>query len=135
MPVKQFWFLNVYDAATFAFIYTPNERASLSSFDAKKMKSNPDGGVTLYIGPKAPAEQEANWIPTLGQKAAAGVPALRRDRRLLRQDRQAAGFRTGDGEREVGRSRSLSWPTFAITLRRRSNQLGLPSSALSLQVG
>jgi len=68
MPVKQFWFLNIYDAATFAFIYAPNERASLSSFDAKKMKSNPDGSLTLYIGPKAPAEQEANWIPTLGKK-------------------------------------------------------------------
>jgi hypothetical protein len=68
MPVKQFWFLNVYDAATFAFIYTPNERASLSSFDAKKMKANADGGVTLYIGPKAPPEQESNWIPTQGKK-------------------------------------------------------------------
>lgn len=68
MPVRQFWFLNVYDAATFAFIYTPNERAGLSSFDSKAMKANPDGSVTLYIGPKAPAEQESNWIPTQGKK-------------------------------------------------------------------
>jgi hypothetical protein len=68
MPVGQFWFLNVYDAATFAFIYSPTARASLSSFDAKTMKTNADGSVTIYIGPKAPAGQETNWIPTQGKK-------------------------------------------------------------------
>jgi hypothetical protein len=68
MPVRQFWFLNVYDAATFAFIYNANERAGLSSFDSKAMHANADGSVTLYIGPKAPAGQESNWIPTQGKK-------------------------------------------------------------------
>ena len=68
MPVSQFWFLNVYDAATFAFIYNPAGRTSLSSFDAKKMKANADGSVTIYLGPKAPSGQEANWIPTQGKK-------------------------------------------------------------------
>jgi hypothetical protein len=28
------------------------------------VKENPDGSVDLYLGPKAPAGQEANWIPT-----------------------------------------------------------------------
>ena len=28
------------------------------------MKKNADGSVDLYLGPKAPAGQETNWIPT-----------------------------------------------------------------------
>jgi len=68
MPVRQYWFLNVYDAATFSFIYNPIGRASLSSFDTKTTKMNADGSVTLYIGPKAPTGLESNWIPTQGKK-------------------------------------------------------------------
>jgi hypothetical protein len=28
------------------------------------MKKNADGGVTIYVGPKAPQWLESNWIPT-----------------------------------------------------------------------
>ncbi len=74
MPVKQFWALTVYDRATFAFIYTDSERTTLSSLDLAKMKANADGSVTLYVGPKAPAGLETNWIPTRGKRP---MPMLR----------------------------------------------------------
>jgi hypothetical protein len=32
------------------------------------MKRNPDGSVDLYTGPRAPAGQDANWIPTVSGK-------------------------------------------------------------------
>ena len=60
MPVKQFWALTVYDRATFAFIYSNSNRTTLSSYDIDKMKKNADGGVTIYVGPKAPDGLESN---------------------------------------------------------------------------
>jgi hypothetical protein len=74
MPVKQFWSLIVYDQATFAFIYNPLERAGLSMFDMSTMKKNPDGSVTIYIGPKPPTGLESNWIPTGGKQP---LPVIR----------------------------------------------------------
>jgi len=67
MPVKQFWALIVYDFATWAFIYNPLDRVGLSTYDTDKMKKNPDGGVDIYFGPKAPKGLETNWIPTEGK--------------------------------------------------------------------
>jgi hypothetical protein len=74
MPVKQFWALTVYDRATNAFIYSDLDRTTLSSYDVGKMQKNPDGGVTLYVGPKPPAGLESNWIPTAGKRP---LPAMR----------------------------------------------------------
>ncbi len=74
MPVKQFWALTVYDRATCSFIYSNSNRTTLSSYDLDKMKKNADGGVTLYIGPKAPSGLEANWLPTAGKRP---LPAMR----------------------------------------------------------
>src|SRR5271154_3101164 len=67
VPVSQFWSLIVYDMATWAFIYNPLERAGLSSREIPSMKTNPDGSVYLYFGPKAPEGLESNWIPTQGK--------------------------------------------------------------------
>jgi hypothetical protein len=74
MPVKQFWALTVYDRATMSFIYTNSGRTTLSSYDLDKLKKNNDGGVTIYVGPKAPEGQQANWIPTAGKRP---LPAIR----------------------------------------------------------
>lgn len=74
MPVKQFWALTVYDRATNAFIYSDSNRTTLSSYDIGKMKKNPDGGVTIYVGPKAPKGLDSNWIPTSGKRP---MPAMR----------------------------------------------------------
>lgn len=74
MPVKQFWALTVYDRATMSFIYSDLNRTTLSTYDLDKMTRNADGGVTLYVGPKAPDGLEANWIPTAGRRP---LPAVR----------------------------------------------------------
>lgn len=68
VPVKQFWALNIYDFATWAFIYSPEERPGISSYDKKSMKANDDGSVDIYFGPKAPKGLESNWIPTQGKR-------------------------------------------------------------------
>lgn len=74
MPVKQFWALTVYNRDTMSFIYSENDRTTLSSYDLEKMKKNQDGSVTLYVGPKAPEGLENNWIPTSGKRP---LPAMR----------------------------------------------------------
>lgn len=74
MPVKQFWAITVYDRATMSFIYSDLDRTTLSSYDLDKMKKNADGGVSIYVGPKAPEGLEANWIPTAGKRP---LPAVR----------------------------------------------------------
>ncbi|HEV7305813.1 DUF1254 domain-containing protein [Ensifer sp.] len=74
MPVKQFWALTVYDRATMGFLYSETNRTTLSSYDLDKMKKNVDGGVTIYVGPKAPEGLESNWIPTSGKRP---LPAMR----------------------------------------------------------
>jgi hypothetical protein len=74
MPVRQFWALTVYDRATNSFVYSNSNRTTLSSYDVGKMKKNADGGVTLYVGPKAPNGLESNWIPTAGKRP---LPAMR----------------------------------------------------------
>ena len=57
-----------------SFIYSDTNRTTLSSYDIDKMKKNADGGVTIYVGPKAPQGLEANWIPTAGKRP---LPAMR----------------------------------------------------------
>ncbi len=68
VPVQQFWALTVYDRATFSFIYTPNRRTTLSSYDLPNMKKHPDGSVSIFVGPKAPEGMESNWIDTAGKR-------------------------------------------------------------------
>jgi len=60
-PVKQYWSLTAYDRETHALIKNV-DRASRAS-NSTDVKKNADGSVDLYIGPKAPAGQESNWIP------------------------------------------------------------------------
>ena len=62
------------DFATWAFIYNPLDRVGLSTYDAPNMKTNADGSVDIYFGPKAPAGLESNWIPTQGKRA---MPVMR----------------------------------------------------------
>lgn len=62
VPTEQYWSLTVYDRETHALVKNVN-RASRAS-NAADVKKNADGSVDLYAGPKAPAGQESNWIPT-----------------------------------------------------------------------
>ena len=61
-PVTQYWSLVLYDVATHALIrdMPHSSRSSLQPDLAK----NADGSVDVYLGEKAPAGKEKNWIPT-----------------------------------------------------------------------
>jgi hypothetical protein len=61
-PVEQYWSLTAYDRQTHALIKNVG-RASRSS-NAADVQKNADGSVDLYLGPKAPAGNESNYIPT-----------------------------------------------------------------------
>ncbi|MEX6686415.1 DUF1254 domain-containing protein [Danxiaibacter flavus] len=62
VPVKLYWSVTAYDRETHALIEgLPHaSRASTSP----GLQKNADGSVDVYIGAKAPAGKEANWIPT-----------------------------------------------------------------------
>ena len=47
-------------------IQNPSNDAARSSFD--KLKTNADGSIDLYFGPRAPAGLESNWIETVPGK-------------------------------------------------------------------
>ena len=62
VPVEQYWSLTAYDRETHALIKNV-DRASRASNNSEVQK-NADGSVDLFIGAKAPAGKESNWIPT-----------------------------------------------------------------------
>lgn len=68
VPARQFWSLEMYDNATWAFIANPLGRNGLSSLQAASMRMNADQSVDLYFGPNAPAGLESNWLPTMGRR-------------------------------------------------------------------
>ena len=70
MPVSQFWSLILYDADTWAFIYSKENKVGISSYEMDRLVKDPDGGVTLYFGPEPPEGLESNWIPTAGKRVA-----------------------------------------------------------------
>lgn len=61
-PVKQYWSMTVYNRDTHTFI--ENAKWVGRSSQTPGLKTNSDGSVTIYFGPKAPAEGESNWVPT-----------------------------------------------------------------------
>ncbi|KYH01810.1 DUF1254 domain-containing protein [Bradyrhizobium sp. DOA1] len=62
VPIEQYWSLTAYDRQTHALIRNV-DRASRAS-NVSELQKNADGSVDLYLGPKAPAGKESNWIPT-----------------------------------------------------------------------
>jgi hypothetical protein len=67
VPVSQFWAVTIYDSQTSA-LFLSNERPTLDSLN-KELRKNADGSVDLYIGPKAPAGHESNWIESPAGKS------------------------------------------------------------------
>jgi hypothetical protein len=67
IPVANFWSFMVYDGQTRSMLETDQKLAGLDSND-KAIKKNPDGSVTVWFGPKAPAGQESNWVQTMPGK-------------------------------------------------------------------
>ncbi|MCC8428986.1 DUF1254 domain-containing protein [Reyranella aquatilis] len=68
IPVKTFWSVIVYDAQTRSMLQTDAQFPSVSSQN-KAVKSNSDGSVDVYFGPKAPPGRESNWIQTVPGKS------------------------------------------------------------------
>ncbi len=62
-PVEQFWSMTVYDVGARCLIDNPSQQADRSS--RMDLKVNTDGGIDLYVGPKAPAGKEGNWVETV----------------------------------------------------------------------
>jgi hypothetical protein len=61
VPVKDFWSVMVYDAEMRSMIVN----GQLPGLDSNaKLKTNKDGSVDLYFGPKASEGMETNWVKT-----------------------------------------------------------------------
>jgi hypothetical protein len=61
-PVRLYWSATVYDRATHALIR--DQKAVSRSSLSPGLQMNADGSVDVYFGPRAPAGNEANWVPT-----------------------------------------------------------------------
>jgi hypothetical protein len=62
VPTSQFWAVDVYDAATGAFI-RESPVVGLDSYN-QTLAVNNDGAVEVYFAPSPPAGKESNWIMT-----------------------------------------------------------------------
>jgi hypothetical protein len=63
-PVKAFWSLTMYDAATQLFIANPLDRYLLNSTMLEQFRREDDGSLVLYVQRDSPGpDREANWLP------------------------------------------------------------------------
>jgi hypothetical protein len=67
VPAKDFWSIVVYDNQTRSLLQTDQQFPSVSSH-TKGLKTNANGSVDVYFGPKAPAGLENNWVQTIPNK-------------------------------------------------------------------
>jgi hypothetical protein len=67
VPAKNFWAVDLYDAATATFV-RESPVVGIDSYN-QNVKKNPDGTVDVYFAPKPPEGQENNWIFTREGKA------------------------------------------------------------------
>ncbi len=64
IPAKDFWSFSVYDNQTRSMLPTDQKLAGLDS-TLPGIQKNADGGVTVWLAPKAPAGHEKNWVQTM----------------------------------------------------------------------
>lgn len=66
IPAANFWSVTLYEAENASGLENGQPFPSLGSRD--KPAQNPDGSTDVYLGPKAPAGKEANWMATVPGK-------------------------------------------------------------------
>jgi hypothetical protein len=66
-PVNQFWSVTVYDETTRQMLVNETEVIDKST-RSEGLKTNADGSVDIYFGPKPPKGFENNWIQTIPGK-------------------------------------------------------------------
>jgi hypothetical protein len=66
VPAKDFWSVLVYDALSRSELQNGQPYPSVSKYTGPK--TNPDGSVDVYFGPKMPDGEDKNWIQTLPGK-------------------------------------------------------------------
>ncbi|WP_213954527.1 DUF1254 domain-containing protein [Variovorax sp. dw_954] len=66
VPVKDFWSVVVYDAASRSMLQNGQAFPTVSQYTGPEV--NADGSVDIDFGPEAPAGREKNWIRTLEGK-------------------------------------------------------------------
>lgn len=68
IPASNFWALTLYSEDTRSFIDNVGAKDKLRSINLdsrnKEFKTNADGSVDLYVGPKPSLGKEANWLQT-----------------------------------------------------------------------
>ena len=63
-PVHAFWSVTMYDLPQQLLVVNPINRYLINSPMLPQMKTDADGGVTIYIQAESPgADKEANWLP------------------------------------------------------------------------
>lgn len=63
-PSNAFWSVTMYDGKTQLLVDNPLNRYLINSPMLGSLKTDPDGGLTLYIRHQSPgADKEANWLP------------------------------------------------------------------------
>jgi hypothetical protein len=63
-PANAFWSLTMYDARSKLLIRNPINRYLVNSSIVPKMKTSPNGSLTIYIQHKSPApDRKDNWLP------------------------------------------------------------------------
>ncbi|NNK94831.1 MAG: DUF1254 domain-containing protein [Desulfobacterales bacterium] len=67
-PVDLFWAITTYDVDTRGLVTTDQERAERGSAHTG-IKTNSDGSTPIFVGPKAPAGWEDNWIKSAPGRA------------------------------------------------------------------
>jgi hypothetical protein len=67
VPVNNFWSFIVNDAQTRSILETDQKSGGIDG-NAQGLVKNPDGGATIYFGPKPPEGHEKNWVQTMPGK-------------------------------------------------------------------
>jgi hypothetical protein len=63
-PANAFWSVTMYDGKTQLLVDNPLNRYLINSPMLPALKTDPDGGLTLYIQHSSPgADKESNWLP------------------------------------------------------------------------